>query len=666
MLGTRDDTPSVGTVLISAIAGTGGVGKTSLALQWAHRARHRFPDGQLWVNLHGYDAGPPPSTDQVLDSFLTELGVAPDRIPRTTDAKAALYRSLLAGHRTLIVLDNAATPEQIRPLLPGEPGCLVMVTSRSRLSGLIARDGAHRISLDILTPAESHTLLAEIIGTDRAHREPEATAQLAHHCAHLPLALRIAAERVAARPHLTIADFVHDLTTEHQRLNELATDDETTAVRGVLSWSYHALPEEAAHAFRLLGLQPGPGISLAAATALTGTTRTTTRRLMDTLVGVHLLTETTAGRYQFHDLLRDYAAECATADEPSPSRDAATSRLYTWYLHTAHAALYAYYPQHPEIPLDPRPANCHPLAFTDRDHAHAWFTAEHTTLVHLVHQAASVGQHTVGWQLPNAIDCYLGSSQHRVDQEAVHRMGLACAQYLDHQGGQRWAYGHLGEALQGARRHEEAIVCFQRVVEIARHIGDAFGEGAGLGDLSRSYNELGRHAEAADHSRRALDIYRSIGHQRNQGVSLSNLANALHGLGQSDRALVHMEDAIDVASRIGDVALRSLSVQRLAWILHELGRTDDAITAMQQAADLIRSFGTDYYYAEILRDLGDLHNRAGSPDRAARAWQEAFYILDDLDPNEAAAIRQRLDTLDHAEPDERSPSPADGAGPGHG
>ncbi|WP_405959427.1 tetratricopeptide repeat protein (plasmid) [Streptomyces sp. NBC_00868] len=649
--------------MISAIAGTGGIGKTSLALQWAHRTRHRFPDGQLWVNLHGYDAGSPPSTDQVLDSFLTELGVAADRIPHTTDAKAALYRSLLAGHRILIVLDNAATPEQIRALLPGEPGCLVMVTSRSRLSGLVARDGAHRISLDILTPAESHTLLAGIIGPARTHREPEAAAQLAHHCAHLPLALRIAAERIAARPHLTIADFVHDLTTEHQRLNELATDDETTAVRGVFSWSYHALPEEAARAFRLLGPHPGPSISLDAAAALTGTTRAATRRLLDTLVGVHLLTETTAERYQFHDLLRDYAAECAAADEPADSLDASTSRLYTWYLHTAHAALYAYYPHHPEVPLDPRPATCHPLAFTDRDHARTWFAAEHTTLVTLVRQAPAAGQHTVGWQLPNALDCYLDSVRHTVDQVAVHRMGLAAAQHLDHHLGQQWAYGHLGCALQNAHRDEEAIVYFQRGAEIARQIGHAFGEAACLGDLSRSYNVLGRYAEAAEHSRRALDIYRFIGHQRNQAVSLSNLGNALSGLGLRDQGLVHMQEAIDTASKIGDVVLESLSLQRLAAILHQLGRTDDAVTTLQKAAELIRPFGVDYSYAEVLRDLGDLQAAAGALGQATRAWQEALAIFTGIEPDEAAAIRQRLNTINRIEPDEQSAAPTSGDQP---
>ncbi|MER6445426.1 ATP-binding protein [Streptomyces venezuelae] len=637
---------------IFAIAGTGGVGKTSLALQWAHRVRHRFPDGQLWVNLHGYDSGPPPSTDQVLDSFLTELGTEADRIPHTTDAKAALFRSLLAGHRILIVLDNAATPEQIRPLLPGEPGCLVMVTSRSRLSGLVARDGAHRISLDILTPAESHTLLAGIIGPARTHREPEAAAQLAHHCAHLPLALCIAAERVAARPHLTITEFVHDLMTEHQRLNELATDDETTAVRSVFSWSYHALPEQAARAFRLLGLHPATAIGLAAATALIGIPRAATRHLMDTLVGVHLLAETTAEHYQFHDLLRDYAAECA-ADESVTSRSAATSRLYTWYLHTAHAALYAYYPQHPEVPLDPPPATCHPLAFTDRQHARTWFTAEHTTLVTLVRQAPAAGQHTVGWQLPNAIDCYLATIHHRVDREAVHRIGLACAQHLDHHLGQQWAYGHLGETLQSTRRHEEAIDHFQRGAEIARQISHVFGEGACLGDLGQTYNELGRYAEAADHSRQALDIYRSIGHQRNQGVTLNSLGRALNGLGRHEQALVHIQEALEIASRIGDVGLQSLSLQRLAWVLQQMGRTDEAITTMQEAAHLVRSFDVDYHYAEVLRDLGDLQATAGAPERAARVWQEALATFNDLEPDEAAAIRQRLDTLNRAEPDEQ-------------
>uniref|UniRef100_UPI000B18467C ATP-binding protein n=1 Tax=Streptomyces specialis TaxID=498367 RepID=UPI000B18467C len=343
-------------VVISAIAGTGGIGKTSLAVHWAHRVHDQFPDGTLYVNLRGYDSSPPLTAHHALDAFLRALDVPSERIPPDTEAAAGLYRSLLAGRRMLVVLDNAAEPGQIRPLLPGEPGCLVLVTSRSRLSGLVAREGAHRLTLDVLAPDEACALLNDIIGPQRSWQEPAAIAELARRCACLPLALRIAGERVASRPHLAVADFVRELTDQHQELDALTTDDdEAAAVRTVFSWSYHALPDGTARVFRLLGLHPGPTISVEAAAALTGTTVTQTRRQLDRLIGVHLLTESEPDRYQFHDLLRAYAAEQATADEPEAGREAATQRLFDWYLHTTHAALYAYYPQHPEIPLAPRP-----------------------------------------------------------------------------------------------------------------------------------------------------------------------------------------------------------------------------------------------------------------------------------------------------------------------
>lgn len=634
------------TVVISAIAGAPGIGKTSLAIHWAHQVQDRFPDGQLYVNLRGYDSSPPLTAEHVLDSFLRALGTPPERVPHNADAKEGLFKSLLTGRRMLLLLDNAAKPEQIRPLLPNQPGCLVLVTSRSRLSGLVARDGAHRISLDLLTPGEANALLEEIIGHNRARLEREATAELARRCAYLPLALRVAAEHVGGRPHIRVANLVHDLALEHRRLDVLAADDdEDTAVRTVFSWSYRALPADTAHMFRLLGQHPGPSISLDAATTLTGASRTETRRLLGALAGVHLLTETEWGRYHFHDLLRAYAAERAAADQPGGIRDAATQRLFAWYLHTAHAALFTYYPQHPEIPIAPSPSACRPLVFVDRDHARTWFAAEHANLMAVIRHAPAVEQYTVGWQLPNIVDCYL--NEHPVaDRIEVHQLGLAAAQHIGNKLGQRWAYGHLGEALDDAHRLDEAIVCTQHGLTIAREIGHTFGEAAALGSLAHIDIKRERYAEAADRTRQALSIYRAIGHQRNEGLSLINLGNALRGIGRLDEAVASLQQGIDIVVTIGATELQAVGLRSLAKVYHQQRRSDDAVTLLNQAVVLLWPLHSDRIYAETLNTLGTILHDINLPARARDAWRHAHAILADLDPYQAAHIRGQLDALD--------------------
>jgi NB-ARC domain len=373
---THDEAAQPTAMVISAIAGTAGVGKTALVVHWAHRVRNYFPDGQLFVNLRGYDPGPPVSPEQALEEFLRALHVAAERIPAGLEARAALYRSLLHGRRILIVLDNANSAEQVRSLLPGSPTCRAVVTSRSRLPGLIARDGASRVIVDLLSQAEAIALLRDIIGNARVAAEPEATAELARQCAYLPLALRIAAERAVTHPHTTLADLTDELAVERDRLDLLATvdeEDETTAVRAVFSWSYHALPPEAARMFRSLGLHAGPDISAPAAAALTNITYAQARRLLETLVSMHLIEETARDRYRFHDLLRVYAAERAKVEETDQDRRAAVRRVLTWYLHTGDAADRILNPHRHRIPLDhPEDVSSPPLEFTSYGQALDW------------------------------------------------------------------------------------------------------------------------------------------------------------------------------------------------------------------------------------------------------------------------------------------------------
>jgi hypothetical protein len=351
--------------MVAVIAGSAGTGKTALALHWAHRSRDRFPHGQLYLNLHGHDAEGPVTAEQALSRLLQAMDVPAGRMPHGLDERAALYRSLLAQRRMFLLLDNAADTEQVRPLLPAGPNNMVIVTSRGHLSGLVARDGAHRITLDVLPDDEATELLRRGIGADRVD-DAVATA-LARQCANLPLALRIAADRVAGHPR-SAATLVDELSVHTDRLDVLVTDDDTTAVRTVFSWSYRSLPPDAGRIFRLLGLLPGPDISAAAVAALAGTTLPEARRLLDVLADQHLVEETATGRYRQHDLLRAYAAERGAAEDGAAERAAAVRRLANWYLHTANAAGRPLLPQRHGGPVSdvetgvrpPRQAHQHP------------------------------------------------------------------------------------------------------------------------------------------------------------------------------------------------------------------------------------------------------------------------------------------------------------------
>lgn len=334
------DRPTIeGTVLISAIGGTAGVGKTTLAVHWAHQVAGRFPDGQLYVNLRGFGpSGAVMTPAAALRGFLKSLQVSPERVPTGLDELAALYRSLLAGRRMLILLDNARDTVQVRPLLPGSAGSLVLVTSRSQLVGLVATDGAHPIALDLLTRAEARELLARRLGAARTSAEPEAVEEIITRCARLPLALAVVAARATAYRRVPLSVLARELRDSRDRLAALTADDPTTDPRAVFSWSYHALTPDAARLFRLLGTHPGPDISTAAAASLAGVVATAVRPLLAELVRGHLISESVPGRYACHDLLRAYAAEQAEHADPDAVRAAGVRRTLDHCLHTGHAA----------------------------------------------------------------------------------------------------------------------------------------------------------------------------------------------------------------------------------------------------------------------------------------------------------------------------------------
>jgi hypothetical protein len=378
-------------VTISVIAGTAGVGKTALAVQWAHSVVGSFPDGQLYVNLRGYGADEPTPTATALERLLRALGV--DKIPADLDERAALYRSLLSGRRVLVVLDNARTTDQVRPLLPGTAGCLALVTSRNRLTGLVARDGAHRLELARLPDDEACELLEQLLDGRRAHATPQACASLIRVCAGLPLALRLAAELLVDRPEQRVSDLVAELAGTDSALDALGVgEDPLSDVRAVLSWSYHVLDPASARLFRLLRLIPGPVFDIRAAANLAGLAVPDARRQIDALAAAHLLEQDDSGRYSFHDLLRAYAAEICLATDTAEERHAAVGRYLDWCLHTASAAMDQVRPHRLPLPVPPRAPLAPGPDLRDADAARAWLAAERTGLLAAARHAGASGR----------------------------------------------------------------------------------------------------------------------------------------------------------------------------------------------------------------------------------------------------------------------------------
>lgn len=632
------------TVVISAIGGTAGVGKTALAVRWAHRVRERFPDGQLHINLRGYDPGPAVRPEEALNRFLRALNVTPAQIPAELEAQAALYRSLLVGRRMLIVLDNAATPDQVRPLLPGSPGCQVVVTSRSNLAGLVIREGAHRITLDALAPEEARTLLQEIIGAHRTDAEPHATTELARLCAFLPLALRIAGERAASHPHTALIDLVCELADGGDRLAALATDDETTTMRAVFSWSYRALDPDCARAIRLLSLHTGPDITTPAAAALLSKPLVHARQLLAALSDAHLIEPAAHDRYRFHDLLRLYASERAHTDEPEPERDAAVRRLLSWYLHTADAADRQLMPHRPRVPLDPPEAGTRHLPLSTRGEALTWCESERANLVAATRQARASSHQSTAWQLAVVLWGFFSLRKHWPEWITTSNTGLAAAQDIHDRFGEAYVLTTLANAYRDLRRFTEAIGAFDQALAIWDEIGNRGEEKAATLTLqSMAYIDLRQLDDAAASLQDASAILRRVGDLWGGGWAHHLLSETYRGLRRYEDAIDHARAALDSFSQIDDR-------WGLGWSLHDLGqnyrclrRCDDAIDHFHQALSARREAGDRQGEAVTLKALGTTLHDAGHPDRARDSWRSALAILTELNDPLAAAIRASLE-----------------------
>jgi tetratricopeptide (TPR) repeat protein len=632
--------------VISAIGGTAGVGKTALALHFAHQAAGRFVDGQLYVNLRGFEpSGAPTAPEAAILGFLHALGVPPGRIPATPEAQAGLYRSLLSGKRVLIVADNARDEQQVRPLLPASPGSLVLVTSRSQLGGLAAADGAGLLTLDVLTQEEAAAMLTARLGAARAAADPGAVDRIASLCACLPLALAVAAARAAARPRFALSALADELADSAGRLDALDAGDPRSSVRAVFSWSTRQLGDEAARMFRLLGLHPGPDISVPAAASLAALAEADARALLRELARAHLITEHVPGRYVFHDLLRAYAADQARHTDSETDRREATGRMLDHYLHTAAYAAMVRNPTKEPIALARLSPGATPERLADPSQALAWFEAEHLVLLAALTLATESGLDAHAWQLPWAMASYLQTGGHWQEWAATQRTALAAATRLGDTAAQALCSRLLANACRNLDDDDQAQCHFARSLTLYQRLGNRLGEAKvqqGLGDVAE---HQGRYADALRHSQQALLLYQAIGDKANEAVSLNDIGWHFGLAGDYQQAREFCQKALTLCAETGQHWLEGFVWDSAGYAEHHLGNLAQATACYERAIGLHRDSGDRFLEADTLTHLGDNHHAAGGLAQAQETWQQALDILEELQHPDADQVRAKLASI---------------------
>jgi DNA-binding SARP family transcriptional activator len=631
---------------IVAITGTAGVGKTALAVHWAQQVRDRFPDGQLYVNLRGFDpTGFAMEPAEAIRGFLDAFAVPPQLIPVNVEAQAALFRSLLAGRRVLIVLDNARNTDQVRPLLPGSATCQVLVTSRNQLTGLVAGEAAHALVVDLLSAAEARQFLARRLGAERVAAEPRAIDEIITRCARLPLVLAIVAARAATRPGFPLAVLADQLRDARGSLDAFDGDDQATDVRAVFSWSYRTLTSEAAQLFRLIGLHPGPAITVAAAASLAGISRREAATLLAALARAHLVDEQIPGRFAFHDLLRAYAAEQAHAHDPEPVRRAALIRMLDHYLHSADGADQLLNPHRPPLDVGTPEPGTTPEEFTGHGPALAWFTAEHPVLLAAIEQAAATGFDVHTWRLASTLTTFFDRRGHWLDSITTQRAALAAAQRLDDRPAQARAHRNLARAYLQLGRDRDADGHLGQALDLYAGLGDAASQARTRLNLALTAERQGDPAQALDHVQQALELFRAAGDRVGQADALNAVGWYNAQLGSHQKALGYCLEALELHRETGDRVGEAYTWDSLGFAHRQLGNYEEAGACYEHARDLWRDLGDRYYVANTSTRLGDVHDDAGDYDAAYAAWQQALAILDEFGHPDADGVRARLDKL---------------------
>jgi tetratricopeptide (TPR) repeat protein len=600
-------TPSPGSTMTTLlISGTAGVGKTSLAVEWAHRVRARFPDGQLYVNLRGYDPDRPTPAADATAGFLRALGTPAADLPLDPDDRAAAYRTALDGRRVLVVLDNASSLEQVQPLLPGAPTCAVIVTSRDGLPGLVVRHGARRLDLDLMPGGDALDLLRTLVG-DRVDADPEAAAALAARCARLPLALCLAGELAASRPNDPIATLVEGLADHRRRLDLLdAGGDPRTAVRRVFSWSYRHLPPAAARAFRLLGLHPGPDLDPYAAAALIDSDLLQAHRLLDQLTRAHLIQPTGTDRYGMHDLLRDYAIQAA--DNHHSERGDGLSRLFAYYQAATTAAVDVLHPS--ERDRRPRPlAVATPIPPMDAGSARSWLDAERKVLVRACAHTATAGWPEHAVRLATALKREV--EDRPADAVVVYTHALDAADQLGDRSARAYALIGLGWAHQKTADYDRAFEHNTSAAIAFRQLGDDDGLAHAEHNLGAIYLRRGQVPAAVDHFRRSFSGFRKTGARAGEAHAVKHLGLALTELGHHDEAVDRLTEALELHRSIGNAVGAASTLENLAGACLAGGRYEEAERYVGQALALCAEIEQPWVRADALDHLGALQAHHG-------------------------------------------------------
>lgn len=638
-----------GSTNILAICGTGGVGKSWLALHWAHVNLDQFPDGQLYVDLRGFNpSNSRVSTAMALWGFLNSFNVPADAIPMDLENQVRLYRRLVAGKRMLVLLDGARDTTHVEQLLPNSPSCTLLITSRHRLTSLVTAHGAQLLELRVLSMMEGRELLTYYLGRKRADADPDALTEVLACCAGLPLALTIIAAHALAHPRFPLAALADDLREASTRLDALDGGELTVDIRAVFSCSYRALDADAVRFFRLLGLASLPEYGLYAASSLGGLSISRTRMLLRNLENEHLIEQHIPGRYRMHELAQLYASEEARRVEPQQARDDALRRLADFYLHTGYASDRLLDPYRHAVELNEAAVGSFPQPILDSHVALAWFDTEYPCLLAVHQLVVEKGWHVAVWQLSWVLDTFHRWRGYLHNNLAVWRAGLNAASQLGEPAIRARAHRIFGHTCARVGEHVEAIDHLQRALSLARDNGDIAEQGHTHYSLAQVWGRQNDDHQALRHAKHALRFYLTVGNAAWEARALNSVGLYQAKLGYHQQAHESCNRAIALHLRHRNIYGEAATLENLGYIAYSTGQHSDAIGFYQRALRLRRALGNLYQEADTLANLGMVHDACRDHEEARIFWQDALHLYRGQHRTaEASRLQQRLAELDN-------------------